>query len=145
MTRTILDTNLLISYLLDPSRDSPPARIVRSAVTAAFILMVSPQLLRELRRKVTTKPYLTERISDERLDQFVQRLRGFAEFHNDADIRYPTITRDRKDDYLLANAVVYQADYLVSGDRDLLELGSEFQGVRIVSPADFAALLDQSD
>ena len=140
-----MDTNLLISYLLDPSRDSPPARVVRGAISGTFVLMASPQLLRQLRGKVTTKPYLTERISDERLDHFVQRLLDIAEFHNDADIRYPPITRDRKDDYLITNAVVYQAEYLVSGDRDLLEFGSELKDVRIVSPATFAALLDEPE
>jgi putative PIN family toxin of toxin-antitoxin system len=141
VTRAILDVNLLISYLLKPTGDSPPARVVRGAVTGAFVLMVSPQLLRELNHKVTTKPYLANRIADVQLDRFVQRLTGFAELHDDANIRYPRITRDRKDDYLVTNAVVHQADYLVTGDQDLLVLG-EFEGVRIVSPAAFVELLD---
>ena len=106
--------------------------------------MVSPQLLGELRENVTSKPYLADRIPGMRLEAFVQRLLGFAEQHDDANLRYPTITRDRKDDYLITNAVVFQADYLVSGDHDLLEFG-EFEGVRIVSPADFAALMEQLD
>lgn len=142
MTRAVLDTNLLISYLLDPTSDGPPAKVVRAAITGIFVLMVSPELLREVRRKVTTKPYLVERIPAERFDRFIHLLLEFAEFHDDADIRYPAITRDRKDDYLITNAVVYQADYLVSGDHDLLELG-EFEGVRIVNPAAFAAMLDE--
>lgn len=142
MTRVVLDTNLLISYLLNPTGDGPPARVVRRAIAGAYTVMVSPQLLHELRGKVTTKPYLVDRIPGARLNEFVQRLLGFAELHDDADIRYPAIARDRKDDYLLANAVVYRADYLVSGDRDLLALG-EIAGVRIVSPAAFVTLLDQ--
>ena len=52
----------------------------------------------------------------------------------------PSVTRDRKDDYLLAYAVVGRADYLVTGDRDLLVLG-EVEGVRIVSPAGFVGAL----
>lgn len=145
MTRAILDTNLLISYLLDPTGDGPPARVVRGAFTGEFVLMVSPQLLSELRRKVATKPYLVERISESRLNSFVRHLPSFAELHDDAETLYPTITRDRKDDYLVTNAVVFHADYLVSGDHDLLDLGGEFEGVRIVSPARFVALLDQVD
>lgn len=142
MTRAILDTNLLISYLLNPTGVGPLARVVRGAITGEFVLMVSPQLLHELRHRVTTKPYLAERISDARLSSFVQRTLQLAELHDDADLRYPAITRDRKDDYLVTNAVVFGADYLISGDRDLLVLG-EFAGVRIVSPTAFAALLDK--
>jgi predicted nucleic acid-binding protein len=50
------------------------------------------------------------------------------------------LTRDPKDDYLLTYALAGQADYLVTGDADLLVLG-QVGTVRIVSPADFAALL----
>ncbi len=144
MTRAILDTNLLISCLLNPTGDGAPAQVVRGAISGDYLLMVSPQLLRELRRKVTTKPYLVERIPESRLNSFVQQLQNFSELHDDAEMLYPTVTRDRKDDYLIANAVVYQADYLVSGDRDLLDLGDEFAGVRIVSPVTFADLLDRT-
>jgi predicted nucleic acid-binding protein len=52
----------------------------------------------------------------------------------------PAVVRDPKDDYLIAHSVLEQVDYLVSGDKDLLVLGSVL-GVRIVSPADFALLL----
>jgi putative PIN family toxin of toxin-antitoxin system len=143
VTRAILDTNLLISYLLDPTSDGPPAQVVRGAITSAFVLLVSPQLLRELCRKVTSKPYLVERIPDSRLTSFVQRLPTFADLHDDTEILYPPITRDRKGDYLVTNAVAFGADFLVSGDRDLLHLGGEFEGVRIVSPAEFSEFLER--
>lgn len=139
--RVVFDTNILISYLLQPTGDGPPARIVRVAFAGAVTPMVSPKLMRELHRKVANKPYLTQRIPAHRMNSFVQRFTGLAELHDDAKILYPGIIRDRKDDYLITNAVVNQADYLVSGDHDLLELG-EFEGVRIVSPAEFAAILD---
>jgi len=43
--------------------------------------------------------------------------------HRAVIISYPAITRDRSDDYLLAYALVGQADYLVTGDRGLLVRG----------------------
>ncbi|HRO24267.1 MAG TPA: putative toxin-antitoxin system toxin component, PIN family, partial [Promineifilum sp.] len=52
----------------------------------------------------------------------------------------PAIARDAKDDYLLAYAVVEQADYLVTGDKDLLVL-EEIARVKIVSTVAFADLL----
>ena len=48
----------------------------------------------------------------------------------------PAVTRDPKDDYLLAYALVGQADYLVTGDNDLLTL-DQVENVRIVTAHDF--------
>jgi predicted nucleic acid-binding protein len=41
---------------------------------------------------------------------------------------------------ILATAVSARADYLVTGDRQLLALG-EYQGVQMVTPRDFLAIL----
>ena len=46
--------------------------------------------------------------------------------------------RDPKDDKFLELAVSGRADYLVTGDLDLLVL-DPFRGVRILTPADFLA------
>ena len=46
-----------------------------------------------------------------------------------------------EDDLILATAISGNADYLVTGDRQLLALGS-YGGVRIVTPRDFLAILD---
>jgi predicted nucleic acid-binding protein len=71
------------------------------------------------------------------------RLRAFLE----SDLAYTPITvhvsgvaTHPEDDLVLATAVSAEADYLVTGDRHLLSLG-QYQGVRIVTPRDFAAIL----
>lgn len=50
------------------------------------------------------------------------------------------VSRDADDNRVLEAAVAGSADYIVTGDRDLLELGSH-AGIRIVTPADFVKLL----
>jgi predicted nucleic acid-binding protein len=50
------------------------------------------------------------------------------------------VGRDVKDDYLLAYAVVGDADYLVTGDEDLLVVG-KIGSVNITSPSAFLELL----
>ncbi len=52
----------------------------------------------------------------------------------------PKVTRDWKDDYLLAYALVGQADYLVTGDNDLLVL-QQVGNLSIVSPQEFLKTL----
>lgn len=54
------------------------------------------------------------------------------------------VCRDPKDDKLLACAVEGLADYLVTGDRDLLVL-REFRGVRIVAPVEFVRILAEAE
>jgi len=49
-------------------------------------------------------------------------------------------SRDPDDNRVLEAAIAGEADYIVTGDRDLLELGS-YEGIRIVTPAEFVALL----
>lgn len=48
----------------------------------------------------------------------------------------PDVCRDSSDNRILAAARSFQADCLITGDKDLLIL-NEFQGIRIVSPAAF--------
>ena len=58
---------------------------------------------------------------------------------------YPQLTvsacRDPDDNRILEAAVAGQADFIVSGDADLLSMGG-FRGIRIVSVADFLAQPD---
>jgi putative PIN family toxin of toxin-antitoxin system len=50
-------------------------------------------------------------------------------------------SRDPKDDPFLAGALAGGADYLVTNDRDLLDLGKPF-GVAIVTPVEFLRVLE---
>lgn len=52
------------------------------------------------------------------------------------------VSRHVKDDYLLASAVLGEADYLVTGDKDLLVLGG-VEGLKIVSPTEFLGVLQE--
>lgn len=49
-----------------------------------------------------------------------------------------------EDDLILATAVAGNAEYLVTGDRQLLALGT-YEGVRIVSAAEFLAVLEADE
>ena len=140
--RACIDTNVLISYLLAPGSPRPPSAIVAAALAGRFSLLVPRPTIDELGDNVSRKSYLSLRISRTRLDAFVNALTQIAEVVVIPNT-LPRVTRDYRDDYLLAPAVIEAVDYVVSGDKDLLKLG-DVAGVRIVSPAAFIAILDQS-
>ena len=69
--------------------------------------------------------------------RFYEDVKGAAEYldvHN-----WTPVCRDPKDDKFLALAVAGMADFLITGDQDLLAL-HPFQKVAIVTPLDFLAL-----
>jgi putative PIN family toxin of toxin-antitoxin system len=142
--RACLDTNLYISYLLNPLKNAPPATILRAGLRQRFSIVFGVRTIDEILTKVATKPYLMAHNPQAEVDELLWLLRQAGEIIADEPVTLPAICRDPKDDYLLGYSAIAQVDYLVSGDRDLLELGA-FQGVRIVSPADFVNLVEQRD
>ena len=138
--RVLLDANILISYLLTARATSPIRAVITAAISGVYTLLLPDAVLEEVARTARVSAYLARRLTLEEVSALADLLRPLSESIPIITAEFPALTRDPKDDYLLAYAVVGQADYLVTGDRDLLTLG-EVEGVRIVSPADFAALL----
>ena len=54
------------------------------------------------------------------------------------------VCRDEDDDWILATAVAGNADLLISGDKDLLDL-SRYEGIAIIRPSDFWRMEADSD
>lgn len=138
--RVLLDTNILLSYLLTSYQQSLIHRIVVAGLSGAFVILLPGELLDEMARKARGKKYLADRISPNELQEFARILSDLAETIPVITEEIPAVTRDPKDDYLLAYAVVGEADYLVTGDDDLLVLGN-VEGVKIVTAREFLAIL----
>lgn len=134
--RVLLDTNVLLSYPLAPSA----VRTITTLVSACWQhdqieLLIPEEQLDEFVRKASAKRYFRTRIPRSAIDAFAAQLRLAGQVLPLVDVP-PAHTRDRKDDYLVAYAIIYDADYLVSGDRDLLVLG-QVGSLQIVTPAAF--------
>lgn len=141
--RVLLDTNIFISYLLAPKSERPIIQIVQASVRGEFTLLLPSQLLTELANKTSAKEYLSQKIKPREFKKFVSLLTKVAVALPKITETLPAVTRDPKDDYLLAVALLGRADYLVTGDRDLLTL-KKVGGLQILSPKEFAKKLDAS-
>ncbi len=139
--RALIDTNVLISYLLLPEGEGAINDIIRAFRDGQFTLLLPEPLLQELTATVKSKPRLSRRISPGELASFTEALATFGERVNRIEEPFASVTRDPKDDYLLAYALIARADYLVTGDKDLLSLRGQIAGLEIVTPAQFAAIL----
>jgi len=129
--RAVLDTNVLISGLL--SEDSPPPSLVDAWLDRRYVLVTCLYQVEEISH-VLAYPRIASRLrlSDAEVDLILAALLSQAEVVG-GDLRLPGVSRDPKDDPLVACAMEGAADYLVSGDADLLDLGKH-ENTRMVSP-----------
>jgi putative PIN family toxin of toxin-antitoxin system len=127
--RVVLDTNVLVSGLAYPG--GLPGRILSAWQQGSLNLVLSRYILDEM---VRVLPKLA------RIPMSPAEIRALAEsFMLQAEIVEPSAEldeelRDRKDQPVLGTLLAAQADYLVTGDRDLLALAGRFP---IVTPAAF--------
>ena len=136
--RVVVDTNVIISALISPA--GPPGRIIAAWHRRQITVVVSEAMLVEL-RDAMHYPRVRRRISmtDEELSTVLDDLASAATAIDEPD-HVAVLVRDPDDAIFVEAAVAGNADYIVTGDRDLLELGS-YEGIRVVTPADFVALL----
>jgi putative PIN family toxin of toxin-antitoxin system len=139
-------------FLQGAARGSGPAAACLSLVEAGFVrLYLSEDVLEEI-GDVLTRPEIRKRfpiLSSEYVNTFLARLRDIAEMVSSVPDAV-TLSRDPKDEKYLNLAVAAGARYLVSRDRDLLELMTElptngqtmrerFPHLVILDPVEFLA------
>jgi putative PIN family toxin of toxin-antitoxin system len=135
MLRVVVDTSSLVSYVL--TRGEIMRRVMAHWQAEAFMLITSPATLGEL-RAVLARPAI-QRLSVVPLIAYAEGIEHFS---------YPvpghvavSACRDPQDDKFLACALEGEAHYLVSSDRDLLDMRI-YQHVAIVNPGQFLVALE---
>ncbi|MFM1841290.1 MAG: hypothetical protein RLZZ490_21 [Cyanobacteriota bacterium] len=129
--RYVFDTNVLVSAVL--SAHSVPRQAFNSAFTTGTILM-SYSIVNEL-NEVLSRPKFRRYLSAEKRDIFLWSLFRKARFI-DVIKEKIDICRDAKDNQFLELAVNGEADFIISGDDDLLVL-NPFGNTLIVTPRIF--------
>lgn len=142
MLRAVLDVNIFISYLLTPFSGGAAVEIVNRGWNEDFTMLISDPLVEELRGVVTTSEYLSERVDPLSLNGFLRELVLLGEHVEPlGQLIWPWL-RDAEDAFLLEMAIIGEADCLVSGDKDVLEVAGTLPGIDVVTPARFLEVLD---
>ncbi|MEW5827892.1 MAG: putative toxin-antitoxin system toxin component, PIN family [Chloroflexota bacterium] len=116
--RVVIDPNLLVSYLL--THRGPIAQLLDFHLAQGnFNLLACVQLLEELDR-VLQYPKFQRYFDGETRLRFVALVAALSESVDMPD-DIPQLLRDPKDDYLISCALAGYADFIISGDKDLLE------------------------
>ena len=128
----VFDTNVLIAAIITEGICS---KILRRARAGEVSLVSCPFIIMELRRTLSKK----FRLSHDELSSAMDPISDAISQVIEQSLKVKDICRDADDDNIIACAVAANADYLVTGDSDLLEI-KKFQGIQIVTPRDFEAL-----
>ena len=135
--RVFLDTNILVSAILFPS--GRVAGFLKTAI-AEHTLVVSSFVVDEL-HKVFNAKFSDKKAELERfLTEFGYELVYSPKAINSAD--YPKV-RDENDLPIIVAAVVSDCDYLVTGDKDILEV--QLERPRIITAQEFEELSARSE
>ena len=131
--KVIFDTNVWISFLIGKRLS-----FVKNYISSGQITIVTTgQLLKEI-KDVTSRDRLKKYFPQESVAELLNLLETITE---NVEIE-PThlISRDPKDNFLLDLIDFSKADYLVTGDKDLL-VHSPFKSATILTPANFEKAL----
>ena len=108
-----------------------PRRVFETVVQDGLRLVVSAEILTEIRRVVSTKfPDFAEDV-----EALLSVLHDLVEMVPLGSITVEA-SRDPDDNRVIETAILGGAAAIVTGDRDLLDLGS-YEGVEIMRPADW--------
>lgn len=135
----MLDTNVLASGFIRTW--SPPGQLLIGWAAGAFDLIVSDPILAELASTLQHR-YFLPRLPASGAAGVIDLLKREAVL-TPITVEVHGVATHPEDDLVLATALSGAAGYLVTGDGQLLRLGS-FQGVSILSPRTFLDLLSRS-
>jgi putative PIN family toxin of toxin-antitoxin system len=131
-SRIIIDTNLWISFLLTKQYPLLDTLLDNHAVTLIF----SKELLDEF-VGVVQRPKFLKFFSPKDVDALLQYIQQYAHFVEVYSV--VSVCRDVKDNFLLSLAKDSHADYLITGDKDLLSLHT-FEKTKIIPMSVFKTL-----
>ena len=130
--RVTFDSNVYVSGL---NYSGVPSRLLELAALELFRLQLSPEILDETVRILVDKFHWPNEDIIE-----VRAVLNSITDHVIPHVRLEVVERDPDDNRVLECSQSSGSDYLVTGDKDLLDL-KHYAGARIVTPAEFLAVL----
>ncbi|MDR1339135.1 MAG: putative toxin-antitoxin system toxin component, PIN family [Prevotellaceae bacterium] len=132
--KVIFDTNVWISFLIGKRLSFIKEYIADARIT----IIITGQLIEEI-KEVTQRKQLRKYFPQEKVWELLNFLDTIAK---KIEIK-PThfMSRDPKDNFLLDLTDASSADYLITGDKDLLSL-NPFKTAKILTPADFETVIN---
>lgn len=136
MFRIVLDTNIIVSAII---RDGNPRKLFQRGIEGKYRILLSDEILDEL-FEVLQRPKFKMTVGE--IIRIISALRQSGEkVHVTSNLQI--VKRDPDDNIVINAAHDGNADYIVSGDKDIKDL-KNFKGIKIVSAAEMLQMLDKN-
>ena len=127
--RVIIDTNLWISFLIKNDFKKLDEKIRDGKIKLVFSVDLIDEFL-----KVADRPKFRKYFQKNDVEQLIKLFDSFGEV---IEVKSEVLVcRDPKDNFLLSLSKDSHSDYLITGDKALLEL-LEFEGTKILSMTNY--------
>ncbi|MBI5392989.1 putative toxin-antitoxin system toxin component, PIN family [Candidatus Woesearchaeota archaeon] len=138
MIRIVLDTNIIISAFGWRGNEY---NILQKTMNKELLLILSPEILDEYKRVL-----LLQRLGfeEQEVEEFITALLEIAEFVIPAFEQSSIFIRDAADAKFIVCAIEGKADYVITGDDDLLVL-EKYNSIHIVSSKNFLEMLGKNN
>jgi putative PIN family toxin of toxin-antitoxin system len=139
--RSVLDTNIIIGAYTAPH--GTLAKIVSFWRERAFEVLVSEPMLAEYERALGyTHVQAVHRMTEKEIAKVISSFREFATVI-EPDIQLDIVKDDPDDNIFFECAVAGGAEVIVSGDKNHVLAVKEYNGIQVLSPAQFLAVLEE--
>jgi putative PIN family toxin of toxin-antitoxin system len=132
--KIVVDTNIFVSAFLGSKNAK---LIVRDIFTDQYLLIMSHEQMQEL-RTVLQRPKFSKYVHSHEIDELLDNLT----LKTIVPSNYGEIKdcHDAKDNMILEAAVYGNADFIITGDEDLLAL-NPYRWIKILAPTDYLKLI----
>ena len=137
MTIVVLDTTTLISAL--GWKHGNPRKVFDLCVHDKYKLIESLDLIKEFILVINRPKF--DFISVEYKNEFLLSFLQICDLVEPKE-KLKVVKPDPKDDIVLECALAGKSNYIISGDKHLLDL-KDFRGIKILTPKDFLSLIDK--
>jgi uncharacterized protein len=134
MLKVAIDTNVLVSAIADDGKH----RLLLLKLLQEHTVILSPMILAELADVIIRDKFA---ITESEVDRFLSNITKISKVVQDK-ARFKIIVEDPDDDVILNVAYNEKADYIVTGDKDLLTW-KKFKNIRILNVSELLEVLKE--
>jgi len=127
--KVVLDSNIFISGIIFGGN---PRKIIELVIEGKIQLFISPDILREIKEVLERDKFGFSTAITPQVVHEIELMSYIVE----PGISHSVVERDNDDNIIIDCAVEAGAEYVVTGDNDLLSL-RQYNNIQIVTPADF--------
>jgi len=134
VVRAVVDTNVIISGII--SKKGIPHKILKAASIKKFLLITSEEINKEI-LKVLRQSHIYKKYKITEQDiLFINYVLNETSVMTKGVYKISSILKDKEDEKFLSCALEGNADYIISGDNDLLSI-KQYHGIKIITPSGF--------